>query len=102
MPIAACACQCGSVDNLIRSFLKSAGYQDWLSAPIARGKAKSRNMLLPLPKYPEVEMLDAFLQKSSKWAVIIGWNENGCRWADIAHNAAKSRIEAEFIVKTFS
>ena len=102
MPIKCCGCLCGSTERLIRNFLQQAGYKDWLSIPIATGKEKSKSMLGTIPRYPEVEMLEHFLSNASKWAVIIGWNENGCRWSDIAHNAAVSKIDAQLIVDTFS
>lgn len=101
MSLMCIACTCGSSDSLIRNFLKQVGYAGWMSIPITKGKVKSRSVLGLIPKFPEVEMLDNFLRTASKWAVIIGWDDNSCRWSDIAHDAAKSRIEAEFVVKTF-
>lgn len=102
MPIAVVTCNCGSTEQRARKFLERYGYRDWLTIPIVKGKEKSRNKLWTMPRYPEVEMLDNYLEKASKWVVIIGWNENGCRWADIAHNANKSEVEARFIVETFA
>lgn len=102
MPIACCTCLCHSSPTLIRNFLHQAGYPDWMNIPIAEGKQKSRSLLTRLPQYPEVQALDHFLENSSKWAVIIGWNENGCRWADIAHQAAVSKIDARLIIETFA
>ena len=101
MSLAVITCQCGSVENMARNFLKSAGYQNWLTIPIEKGKEKSRRTLELIPRFLEVEMLDNFLQNASKWVVIIGWNEQSCRWSDIAHNAPKSKIEAEYIVENF-
>lgn len=100
--IAVCSCQCGSSDNLIRGFLKTAGYQDWASIPIEKGKERSKAMLAYLPNFPEAEMLANFLEGTSKWAVIIGYDEYGMRWSDIAHNGPKSKIEAEFILEQFA
>ena len=100
--ILCCTCQCGAVDSMARNFLKSAGYQDWLSIPIARGKEKSLSLLNQIPPTDEKEMLRSFLKNASKWVVIIGYDQENCRWSDIAHNGPKSRIEAEFVVKAFS
>ena len=100
--IAVCTCMCGSVESLARDFLKSAGYQDWLSIPIHKGKEKSISLLNQLPPVPEKEMLKNFLDNASKWVVIIGYDDQNMKWSDIVHNSAKSRIEAEFIVKNFS
>lgn len=102
MSLAVVACQCGSSDSLVRNFLKSIGYQDWISVPIEKGKEKSLSALNRLPSTPEKEMLQSFLKNASKWAVIIGYDETGMKWSDIAHNGPKSRIEAEFVVRTFA
>ena len=102
MPISACSCNCGSSDQLIRNFLKSVGYQDWLSIPIEKGKERSLALLNYLPPAPEKEMLKSFLKGASKWAVIVGYDEKMVKWSDIAHNGPKSRIEAEFVVEAFS
>ena len=96
------SCACGSSESLARNFLKSAGYPDWLSVPIRQGKEKSLSFLNQLPPAPEKEMLANFLRNASKWVVIVGYDETGCRWSDIAHNAPKSTIEAEFVVKNYS
>lgn len=95
-------CNCGSTEQLARRFLERNGYRDWFSIPIYKGKDQSRKMIWTIPQYPEVKMLDNYLEKASKWVVILGWNENGCRWSDIAHNANKSEIEASLIVETFA
>lgn len=99
--IIAISCQCGSVDSLIRNFLKSAGYKDWLSIPIERGRERSLSALNYLPPTPEKEMLKSFLKDASKWAVIVGYDDTTVKWSDIAHNGPKSRIEAEFVVKNY-
>lgn len=96
------ACLCGSSESKARSFLKSVGYPDWFSIKIHQGKEKSLAMLNYLPPVPEKEMLQSFLKNASKWVVIIGYNDTEMRWSDIAHNAPKSRIEAEFVVKNFA
>ena len=101
MGIACCGCQCGSTDSLIRNTLKNGGYEEWLNVPIAKGKSQSRSLLSSLPQLPEIRMLDSFLERASKWAVIIGWDGESCRWADVAHGGVKSKIEAEFIIKEF-
>ena len=95
-------CLCGSVESLARNTLRKCGYENWASIPIHKGKEKSRQIISTLPPFPEIQMLDNFLRNASKWVVIIGYDENNCRWSDIAHNAAKSSIEAEFIVNTFA
>ena len=101
MPIVVCACQCGSSESTARNFLKSVKHPGWLSVPIHKGKEKSRSLLNQLPPVPEKEMLENFLKNASKWVVIIGYDQNSMKWSDIAHNAPKSYIEAEFVVKNY-
>lgn len=95
-------CYCSSSDSLVRNFLKSINYPDWINIPIAKGKEKSLALLNQMPPTPEKEMLQSFLKNASKWAVIIGYTDDQMKWSDIAHNGPKSRIEAEFVVKSFS
>jgi hypothetical protein len=101
MSIAVISCHCGSSDSLARNFLKSVGYQDWLSIPVNKGKEKSLAVLNQMPPVPEKDMLRSFLKDASKWVVIIGYNDTDMKWSDIAHNGPKSKIEAEFVVKNF-
>lgn len=96
------ACHCGSSEGLIRGFLKNIGFKDWIDIPIAKGKDNSMAVLNQLPPTPEKDMLRSFLKDASKWAVIIGYTENEMKWSDIAHNGPKSRIEAEFVVRSFT
>lgn len=101
MSLAVVACQCGSSDSLVRNFLHSVGYPDWNSIPMARGKEKSLAVVNQLPPAPEKEMLQHFLKDASKWAIIIGYDQESMKWSDIAHSGPRSRIEAEFVVKNF-
>ena len=94
MALAVVACMCGSSDSLVRNFLHSVGYPEWNSIPVVRGKDK-------LPPFPERDMLRDFLRNASKWAVIIGYNDSSMRWSDITHGGAKTKIEAEMVVKNF-
>lgn len=102
MPIVSCACLCNSSDKLIRNFLQQSGYQDWISINIPHGKQKSRSLLNTIPQYPEVQALDNFIQNSSKWAIILGYNENGCRWVDISRPTPKTKMDGKHIIDTFA
>lgn len=102
MPIAVITCRCGSTASLARNFLKSTGYKEWLNVPINEGRERSMGVLNQFPPTPEKEMLHNFLKNASKWVVIVGYSESAMKWSDISHNAPKSRIEAEFIVKAFA
>lgn len=100
--IAVITCLCGGSESLVRNFLHSAGYEDWMKIPVTQGKEKSLSVLNQLPPTPEKDMLRNFLKNSSKWAIIIGYTDDQMRWSDIAHSGAKSRIEAEYVIKSFS
>lgn len=102
MPIKIVTCQCGSTEQLARRLLQRAGYEGWMTIPVIKGKEKSRSVAQSLAGYPEAQMLDNYLKDASKWVVIIGWNENGCRWSDIAHHAPRSEVDAKLIVETFA
>lgn len=101
MSLAVVTCKCGSSESLVRNYLHSIGYPEWMNIPIAQGKEKSLSVLNQLPPAPEKEMLQSLLKNASKWAVIIGYNDKSMRWSDIAHGGAKTQIEAELVVKTF-
>lgn len=94
-------CLCGGSESLIRNFLKSIGYNDWLNIPITKGKEKSLSVINQLPPTSEKEMLKNLLKNASKWAIIIGYNETSMKWSDISHNGPKSRIEAEALVNYY-
>lgn len=95
------ACHCGSSDSLVRNFLKSINYDDWLNIPIEKGREKSLSVINQLPPASEKEMLKNFLKNASKWAVVIGWDETSMRWSDIAHSWPKSKIEAEALIRNY-
>ena len=102
MALAVCTCLCGGGESLVRNFLHSVGYPDWMNIPIHQGKEKSITLLNQLPPVPEKEMLRSLLRDASKWAIIIGYDQGSMKWSDISHNGPKSRIEAEFVVKVYS
>lgn len=102
MPLAVCSCLCGGSESLIRNFLKNNGYPEWLSIKIYKNKDKSRLLLTTLPQYPEIQELDNFIQNNSKWAVVIGYNENGCRWVDLSHPKPTTKVDGQHIVETFT
>lgn len=101
MSLAVVTCLCGGSESLVRNFLRSVDYPEWMNIPIVKGKEKSLSVLNQLPPAPEKEMLQSLLKNASKWAVIIGYNGKSMRWSDIAHGGAKTQIEAELVVKTF-
>lgn len=101
--IACVACTCGSVDKLIRGKLEFFGYRDFLTIPITRGKDKAKSVLSTLPQSDGMAMLRSHLDGCSKFAVIIGYDGNDCRWVDIANGkAVQNNIELEMLLDRFA
>lgn len=99
--LAVCSCLCGSTDKLLRGFLNKSGYKEWMEIDIYKGKEKTKKLLDMLPQYPEIGELRNFVEKSSKWAVIIGFDGQFCKWADISRGGVKAKVDAEIIIQQF-
>lgn len=95
-------CRCGSTEQLARRFLNEAGCPNPLEVPLYEGKEASLSFANSLLQYPEAGMLANYVKNSSKWVIIVGWNEKGFRWADIVHSPTASRVEGQLIVETFA
>lgn len=103
MPIACISCTCGSVDRLIRSRLDQFGYRDALSIPITRGKDKSKSFLNTIPQHDGVDMLRNYLNGASKYAVVIGYDDDAMRWVDLANGKAiVNNVDLEKILEYFA
>lgn len=103
MPIACISCTCGSVDRLIRSRLDQFGYRDALTIPITRGKDKSKSFLNTIPQHDEVDMLRSYLNGASKYAVVIGYDDDAMRWVDLANGKAiVNNVDLEKILEYFA
>lgn len=101
--IACVACQCGSSDSLIRTRLERYGYRDFLRVPIVKGKEKSLSKLNTLPQCDEIQMLKSHIQNASKWAAVIGYDGEKCRWTDLANGKAiKNNVDLELIISYFA
>lgn len=97
------ACTCGSVDKLIRSKLEFFQYRDFLTVPIPRGKEKAKSVINTLPQHVALDMLRNHLDSCSKFAVVIGYDDDDCRWVDLANGkATQNNIELEMIVERFA
>ncbi len=97
------ACTCGSVDKLIRGKLEFYGYRDFLTVPITRGKEKAKSVLNSIPQHPAIDMLRNHLDKCSKFAVVIGYDQGDCRWVDLSNGkAVQNNIELEAIIERFA
>lgn len=104
MAIACVSCTCGSVDRLIREKLDKAGYPDALTVPITRGKEKTNSLLNTLPQqHEELSMLRSHIKSASKYAVVIGYNDDGLRWVDLANGKAIfNTVDLERILENFA
>lgn len=97
------ACTCGSVDKLIRGKLEFYGYRDFLTVPITRGKEKAKSVLNSIPQHSAIDMLRNHLDKCSKFAVVIGYDQGDCRWVDLSNGkAVQNNIELEAIIERFA
>ena len=97
------ACTCGSVDKLIRGKLEFYGYRDFLTVPITRGKEKAKSVLNSIPQHSAIDMLRSHLDKCSKFAVVIGYDQGDCRWVDLSNGkAVQNNIELEAIIERFA
>ena len=95
--LAVVACQCGSSDTLVRAKLAKFGYAHSMDIPIVKGREKSYSKLNTLPQFPEVKELRAYIQGVTKWAIIIGYDNERMRWVDV-----KNDVDAELLIQHFA
>ena len=101
--IAVVACQCGSSDTLLRGKMSKFHYSGAMMVPIIKGKEKSLSRLNSLPQLPELNELRAHISGHSKWAIIIGYNENNIKWVDLANGQyIKNDVDAELLLQHFA
>lgn len=100
--LAVVACQCGSSDTLVRAKLAKFGYAHSMDIPIVKGREKSYSKLNTLPQFPEVKELRAYIQGVTKWAIIIGYDNERMRWVDLANGTyVKNDVDAELLIQHF-
>ena len=99
-------CTCGGAENLARTALKNGGHPNWLNLSIAQGKKQSEYVLDTLKsKFENVasyQALKDFIQKRSRYVVIIGHDDKTFAWTDIANGTLKDRLDAELLVEKFA
>lgn len=101
--LAAVACQCGSSDTLIRSRLAKFHAPQASTIQIPKGREKSHVAINALPPFPEVNNIRAQVEAHTKWAIVIGYNENGMKWVDLANGQyIKNDVELELLVEHFA
>ena len=103
MAIMCVSCTCGFADKLIRTRLERAGYKDFLTIPIAKGKDRAKSALSTIPQLPDMAMLLNRLKNASKFAIIVGYDDTEMRWVDMAIGKGfMNDIELENILERFA
>lgn len=103
MGIMCLACTCGFSDKLLRGKLEEKGYRDFLTVPIHKGKDKSKSALNTIPQTDGVQMVRNHLDGCSKYAIVVGYDNEHCRWVDMANGKAfQNSVDLEFILRDFT
>lgn len=99
------ACNCGGVIPLLRGVLREAGVENWLDAEVYQGKKYALETLEQFPEYyrnlPQWGALYDSINNRSSFAVIIGYDQDNFRWADVAMGDLKSSLDGQIIAKQF-
>lgn len=99
----AVACHCGSSDNLVRGKLRKFHHPQTLTLPIIKGKEQSLKVLDTVPQFPETMELREHIRNASKWAVLIGYDDERLRWVDLANGQyVQNDVDAELLLKHFA
>lgn len=103
--IAVLTCYCPDAEPKTYRFLQQF-VENWMDVPLYRGQQKGGEFLVRFKDYPmgpeSPHELQKFISKSSRYIAIVGWDKEKFRWADIAHNSAKSTVDAENIIYQFA
>lgn len=71
--------------------------------PITKGKEKTGSFLNTIPQHPEIDMLRNHIRNSSKYAVVIGYDDEAARWVDLANGKAIfNNVDLERILENFA
>ncbi len=101
--ITAVSCQCGSSDTLIRGKIAKFNGGAAMSIQIVKGREKSISRLNSLPQFPEINEIKRQIEAHSKWAIVIGYDNERMRWVDLANGKyIKNDVDAELLVKHFA
>ena len=97
------SCHCGSSDTLIRGRLSKFRYPAAATIPIVKGRDKSKSVLNSIPQFPEVNDIRRHLDGVTKWAILIGYDEDKLKWVDLANGTyLKNDVDAELLIKHFA
>lgn len=99
-------CECGSAEQLVRQALHRYEYKNWAMEPIYKGKSNClqsvENMIRKFPENQRLKDLYAHINNNSKWAVFLGYDDEGADWADISHGKMKEDVDAEVVVNKYT
>lgn len=103
MAIACVSCTCGFADSLIRTRLNKFGYGQAFSVPIIKGKEKTKKFLNTIPQHEDIVLLRNLLEHASKYAVVIGYDDDGAKWVDLSTGKAIfNNVDLEKILEHFT
>ena len=98
-------CNCGGAEPLARSVLKEAGVKDWLVTSLVRGNKNCLEWINKLPSATRnldvVDALFMMIKNKSRYAVIVGYDDEHFRWSDVANGSIKAKLDGEVIAKQF-
>lgn len=101
MSLVAVTCTCGSVENLVRKHLRLNDCDYFMEVPITKGKDKALSALNTLPQHEKLDELRQYIANASKFAVVVGYNDRACGWADIASGSPKQALDVGVVIKHF-
>lgn len=101
--ISVVVCFCPNADIRAYHFLQRQ-VENWMDVPLYRGKENTLKFLNSLGKNDDLRMhtLLSLLEKTGKYIVVVGWDEDRVEWSNISHNDMKSLADAELIVEEFA
>lgn len=100
--VTACACMCGSSDHLVRSRISKHNRKVALGVSIPKGKEKCYSFLNTLPQFPEIQEMKNHIAANSKWAIVIGFDDQMMRWVDLANGKyVKNDVDLELLLQHF-
>ena len=98
-------CDCGGAEPLARSILKTAGVENWLKVPIARGRQAALKWVDSLPpelaSLPEVGALRSSISGRGKFSIVVGYTQSELKWAAVGSGRLQEKLDGEVIAKHY-
>lgn len=94
-------CMCGGVENLSRRVLKRSGHPDYMKVPIYKGREKSLSALNNIPQFDDLGALRSYLKSHTRYAIVLGYDDKGCKWANAASPNVKEVVYTELIIDKY-